>query len=136
MRSKGLLLLMLPLIMIGGCKKDKNDTVPDLTGTFSGKFIMTVPSTAAVKDSVQFTLQAGKFESAGVAGIITTGGGKFTVNANMANFTDLEALPDNATINKNAILTGSYNYRIKGDSLLLTKTDDQKIVFNYKLKKR
>ena len=128
------MLLLLPIITLGSCQKDKNEK-PVLDGTYTGKIILSKQNAIISTDSIGVVLNAGDFSSADNAGTITTGKGNFHINGQNVNFVNTVAFPDNATVNKLAVLNGSYAYTIKGDSVFLSKTDSAKNVFTYKMKK-
>ena len=137
MKSKGLLILILPLITVGSCTKEKaTKTNSGLDGAFAGRFTESRPGAPTYKDSVQVTLTlSGEFSTGHSPAIIPTGAGNFTSNGQAVSFTNLAAFPDNVTVNKSAVLNGEYSYIVKADSLILTKTDAAHDVFTYKLKK-
>ncbi len=135
MRAKSLFLFILPLIIISGCKKDKNQKTV-LDGTYSGKFIETIQNSPGSPNNVMLSLKAGNHTSPGSIGFITTGNGSFKINGQTITFVDMGAYPDNTDYNSTAVLSGLYNYTVKGDSLFLSKTNESNVVFTYKVKKQ
>lgn len=134
MKTKRLLLALLPIIALGGCQKDKNET-PDLDGNYTGKFIISKQNVIISTDSIGVLLKSGDFSSDNNVGIITTGKGNFRINGQNVSFVNTVAFPDNTSVNTVAVLNGTYAYTIKGDSVFLSKTDTAKNMFIYKMKK-
>jgi hypothetical protein len=134
MKTKGLFFILLLSLAVGGCKKDKKEIVV-FDGNYSGKFSLSNAKGVTLKDSVVVFMEPGQFSSLTSSSTLTTGKGTYVVNGGTASFTNLQAFPDNLSVVTTAVLDGSYSYTIKGDSLLLTKTDASQNVYTYKLAK-
>ncbi|TWJ03501.1 hypothetical protein JN11_01047 [Mucilaginibacter frigoritolerans] len=134
MKPKGLFFILLLSLAVGGCKKDKKENVV-FDGNYSGWFFLSNKSGVALKDSVVILMQSGQFSSLTSSSTLTTGKGTYLINGGTATFTNMEAFPDNLSVVTTAVLNGSYTYAIKGDSLLLIKTDASQNIYTYKLAK-
>ena len=134
MKPKGLFFILLLLLSVGGCKKDKKEIVV-FDGNYSGKFFLSNQSGVTLKDSVVIFMEPGQFSSLTSSSTLTTGKGTYVINGGAATFTNLQAFPDNLSVVTTAVLNGSYTYAIKGDSLFLVKTDASQNVYTYKLAK-
>lgn len=117
------------------CKKDKSS--PQLTGTYTGTFRTTAgaATTQSGPFAVQLIISGNNFNSGQGSSFITVGAGTLKVSTGVLNFTDVEAFPDNTSVNSSAALNSSYSYTIKGDSLLFSKTA-LNVTYTYKFKKQ
>jgi len=133
---KKISILILSVVMLASaCKKDKQS--PQLTGTYTGLFSTKAASTTQQPgpDAVQLIISGNNFQSGQGTAYLTVGAGTVQVSTGVLNFTDTEAFPDNTSINSSAALSNSYNYTVKGDSLLFSKTV-LNVTYTYKLKKQ
>lgn len=140
MNIKILILLVLFFFIVSGCKKTQTEVVIS-DGTYSGKmFDMNGMSALAMPGiynvSFQIVSQSQIFIGAQNVNYIPTGAGTYKVSRQEINFTETEVFPDNTTVNTIAVLSGSYSYTIKGDSLFLTKNNTGINNITYKLKKQ
>ncbi|MCR8560928.1 hypothetical protein KXD93_24940 [Mucilaginibacter sp. BJC16-A38] len=138
MKARSILILAVILASVSACKKDKHN--PQLTGTYTGMFDARPdhPTNGAAQPgpfAVQLIISGDNFQSGQSAAYITVGGGAVQATGSTLNFTDLEAFPDNTSINSEAALSNSYSYTLKGDSLLFSKTE-LNVTYTYKLKKQ
>ena len=131
---KKLIYLLLIALALSGCQKDEK--LPFLDGTYSGTFRTLVDKKEQVSD-FEVVLDARRFvTNKGGAGL-----GPFEVGTrNNVKFVD--ELFYTANFDWNTILTGDYNYQIKGDSLILDKIitlptsgTTAGIYYQYRLKK-
>ncbi len=121
-----------------GTSLSSSETPTPLDGTYTGNFSLsnTAPATNL---PVQLILAGNQFNSGDLNNSYSVGGGTVAITDSVLNFTDIEAFPDNirgSMIPSSLIgLSGNYDYKIKGDSLLLSKTE-KGYTFTYKLKKQ
>ena len=129
--------LILSVVMLASaCKKDKN--TPQLNGTYTGTFYESnvgVTQNPIRLSEVQLIISGNNFQSGNGAGYISVGAGIVQTSPGVLNFTDTEAFPDITTYNSAAVLNGSYNYTVKGDSLFFSKTQPNGS-YTYRLKKQ
>ncbi|WP_143167111.1 hypothetical protein [Mucilaginibacter sp. OK098] len=130
------ILILSVMILASACKKEKK--APQLTGTYTGSFSETTPSVIQQPPTlfaVQLIISGNNFQSGQGTAYLTVGAGTVQTSTSVLNFTDTEAFPDNTSINSSAALSNSYNYTVKGDSLLFSKTV-LNVAYTYKLKKQ
>jgi hypothetical protein len=134
---KKIAILILSVMMLASaCKKDKK--APQLNGTYTGTFsesTLSVTQGPPTISAVQLIISGNNFQSGQGAAFITVGAGTVQISTSVLNFTDTEAFPDNTSINSSAALSNSYNYTLKGDSLMFSKTVSN-ATYTYKLKKQ
>ena len=130
---KKLIYLSLLAFTLTACEKEEN--LPLLDGTYSGTFRTLVDKKEQVND-FEVVLDSRRFiTNKGGAGL-----GPFEVGTrNNVKFVD--ELFYTANFDWNTILTGDYNYQIKGDSLILEKivaiptSGTANVYYQYRLKK-
>jgi hypothetical protein len=133
---KRIAIFMLAAVLASACKKEKH--TPDLTGTYTGLFKTTLVNTTLPPidpSPVQLIISGNTFKSGTGVAYITVGGGDLRTSTGVLNFTNNQAFPDNTSVNTSAVLNSSYNYTVKGDSLLLSKTSVD-VIYTYKFKKQ
>jgi hypothetical protein len=122
MKPKKLLFLLLPLIIAGGCKKDKNEKGP-LDGSYSGTVIITSASTPNEPGktyvfNVGFSMHTGNFNSPESTTNTALGRGTYSVNGQTVIFTNTAHIPVQIKIFPYVtMLNGSYSYTVRGDSV-------------------
>ena len=115
---------MLPLVFTA-CRKEENTF---LQGTFKGTLAV-IPAKAYSLNPVQLVLYGKNYEC-----VTGRGGGTFAIRGiNRVEFKDIHAWT--ADFDWNLILSGTYDYKIKGDSLILTKDINGSGRYQYKLLK-
>lgn len=137
---KKVVLIMLSVLVIGGCKKTKTEAVV-LDGTYSGKVTYINGMSALAMPlvfnvSFQITSQPKTFTGVQNVNYLQTGAGTYNLSGQDIDFTNTQAFPNNTTVNTIAVLSGSYHYAIKGDSLFLTKNNTGINNTTYQLKKQ
>jgi hypothetical protein len=134
---KKIAILILSVVMLASaCKKDKK--APQLNGTYTGTFsesTLSVTQAPPTISAVQLIISGNNFQSGQGTAYITVGAGTVQISPSVLNFTDTEAFPDNTSINSSAALSNSYNYTVKGDSLMFSKMVSNS-TYTYKLKKQ
>lgn len=131
---KKLIYLSLLAFALSGCEKEE-EAIP-LDGTYSGTFRTLVNNKEQISD-FEVTLDDRRFiTNKGGAGL-----GPFEVGTR-SNVKFVDELFYTANFDWNTILTGDYNYQIKGDSLILDKVvalptsgTNPAIYYQYRLKK-
>ena len=124
------------MMLASACKKDKK--APQLNGTYTGTFSesnLSVTQNPIGLFKVQLIISGNNFQSGQGAAYITVGAGTVQTSTSVLNFTDTEAFPANTSINSSAALSNSYNYTVRGDSLMFSKTVSN-ATYTYKLKKQ
>ncbi len=127
---------MLAAVLASACKKEKH--TPDLTGTYTGVFKASLVNTTLPpvdQNLVQLIISGNTFKSGIGVGYITVGSGNLQISTGVLNFTNNQFFPDNTSVNTSAVLNSSYNYTVKGDSLMLSKTSVD-VIYTYKFKKQ
>jgi hypothetical protein len=114
-----------------------------LNGTYKGSFSATLAGGQGAEVPVGFTVSGDQFNTAAVNAASDNihygvGDGTVALSSNTLSFQGLDAFPDNMTAGQiypyeTVGLNGNYNYTVKGDSLLLSKTSGGG---TYKLKKQ
>jgi hypothetical protein len=119
---------------VTGASSQQNQTsqlaanADSLDGTYAGYLGLTGGGLQAAKFPVEFVITGNQFSSDSLPyDNYSVGGGTFISGNNILNFTNVDAFPayiiPGSTIPVSSIgLFGSYNYKMKGDSLLLSKT--------------
>ena len=127
-------LLMLLAVAFAGCDETE---IANLKGSYSGTFIYHNPSDAAAPKSgpVTVTFDGTTYSSTRNPDYIPAGGSgtfefsdKKTVKFEDQNFWT-------ANFDWNLILKGEYDYEIKGDSLIITRSRDEVKLYEYRLKR-
>lgn len=131
---KRLIYLSLFALALSACEKEEN--VPLLDGTYSGTF-RTLVNKKEQQTEFEVTLENRRFvTNKGGAGL-----GPYEID-NKGNVKFADELFYTANFDWNTILTGDYNYQVKGDSLILDKVVaiptsgiDPAVYYQYRLKK-
>jgi len=128
---------MLPAMLLVACKKE--GTSPKaiggiFDGTYNGVEETLVPG-GPYKYYVQLTISGNNFQSGNTNPYTSMGAGSFQVSGTFLGFTNINAMAG-ATAPL-PLLSGMYNYTVKGDSLLLNPViKGIDVIITYKLKKQ
>jgi hypothetical protein len=131
---KTILTLLLPLLFVAGC--DKNE-LAGLKGSFTGTFTDHGNISAGIPEKsgpVQVTFDGNTYRSTGNPDRIPAGGsGTYKLlDGTRILFEDKNIWT--ANFDWGLILNGEYEYRFKGDSLLITRYSQDSKRYEYKLK--
>ena len=114
-----------------GCSKNDPE-IAALTGTYSGTFYYHSPSTSS-SNPVAVTFSGNSYASTSNSNRIPAGGsGYFQVSNQQVQFKDINIWT--ADFDWGLILNGNYTSQIKGDSLILNKTN-LSTSYQYRLKR-
>ncbi len=130
-------LLMAAAIVLFGCNKN-NSTGPTLPATkYSGRFIADEKSdpfsTGPITNAITVTFNGSRYSSAAEGSPFAADArGSFKISGNTIQLVDSLAHP--ANFDFGLVLSGTYSYTTKSDSLVMIKTAGQN-TYTYKLKK-
>jgi hypothetical protein len=131
---KQLFAFILVLATITSCKKNDNNQVIKLSGTYSGTFQRKVSGTGAVSNvSLSFSDGTWNGESQ-VVKYPALNNGSFSVNGNKINFKNESVWT--AEFDWSLILNGDYDIKISGNAVTITKTYGNGMTDIYKLVKQ
>lgn len=130
MKSRSLLIMLLMLLSLAACKREKVTPV-NLKGAYTGKLYSTNVGVSETDARLVMT------DKTYTASINTPFGadsrGRYVVNDNEITFTD--SLAHTANFDWGLLLDGKYTSTIKGDSLILVKKGNM-YNYTYRLKKQ
>lgn len=135
--------------LTGGTPQPTGTSFPtspiQLGGTYKGSFSATWTGGQGAEVPVGFTVSGDQFNAAAANAASDNihygvGDGTVAVSSSTLTFQSLVAFPDNMIVGQiypyeTVGLNGNYNYTVKGDSLLLSKTSGGSS-YTYKLKKQ
>ena len=136
MNAKIIISVLTGLGLLAACKKQQQST-PIPVGSYSGRFIY--DNTLALvpnhhESKVTVTFDGVNYTSSGGANRYPAGGsGSYTTGNNQITFNDINVWT--ADFDWGLILSGNYNYHYEGDTVVITKPNDWKITYQYRLKK-
>lgn len=114
-------LLLITSAALLSCKKDKNSDDQVLTGTYKGTFQRYGPAVDGQLVNVTLNFNGNTFSGESEAQYYPAiCSGKFTVNANKANFENTCVWP--AHFDWTLILTGEYDIKIDGNNLEIIRS--------------
>jgi hypothetical protein len=129
MKIYNLLVLLSFVVIATGCKK-VNITTQKLQGNYTGQLVSKSDQPSVTNFNVQ--LSGNTYQASATSGVLPLGTkGSFKVNNNQVVFVD--SLAHTANFNWGLLLNGSYATQLKGDSLILIKSDGS---YAYRLKKQ
>lgn len=115
---------MMTICTLLGCKE--NIAGMTFKGTYAGQFTYGTTGGTPVTTASQVTFNENDYNS-------SLGSGTYEVlNNNTIRFKDVNLWT--ADFDWNTILSGDYNYEIKGDSLIMTKKTNATNMYQYRLK--
>jgi hypothetical protein len=123
-----------------GSSLSSSATPTPAAGTYTGNFSLSTTGTVQVaKVPVQLVFAGDQFASGDLSLYYSVGGGTVAITDNILNFANNDAFPGyiiGSSVPLSTVgLSGNYDYKIKDDSLLLSKTLSD-VTYTYRLKKQ